>query len=127
MIDDEFGDFGAFAVTSKLRLFSIIDSKQGGTDLSLRPSVVIGEDVTFAIPVTLDLRLRPFKNTDTNAVVPYFGPGVVITTGSNSAFKFLMAGGLDVPIGRFTTNAQFNVGFLDETALGLTLSIGYNF
>ncbi|BAU63940.1 beta-Ig-H3/fasciclin [Stanieria sp. NIES-3757] len=127
LINDEFGNFGAFAVTSKLRLFSVIDSNEGGTDLSVRPSVVIGEDVTLAIPVTLDLRLPPFKNTDTDAIVPYFGPGVVITTGSNSAFKFLMAGGLDIPIGRFTANTQLNIGFLDETALGLTLGIGYNF
>ncbi len=127
LIEDEFGDFGAFAVTGKLRLFPIIDSREGGTDLSLRPSMIVGEDVSFAIPVTLDLRLPPFQNTDTDAVVPYFGPGVLITTGDNSAFKFLMAAGLDVPIGAFTTNAQLNVGFLDETALGLTLSVGYNF
>jgi hypothetical protein len=38
-----------------------------------------------------------------------------------------MAGGLDVPIGEFTTNAQVNIGFFDDTALGLTLSVGYNF
>jgi len=127
LIEDEFGDFGAFAVTSKLRLFPVIDSREGGTDVSLRPSVIVGEDVSFTIPVTLDLRLPPFQNTDADAIVPYFGPGVLITTGDNSAFKFLMAAGLDVPIGSFTTNAQLNIGFLDETALGLTLSVGYNF
>ena len=127
LVENAFGDFGAFAVTSKLRLFSIIDSQKGGTDASLRPSVIIGKDVAFAVPFTLDLRLPPFKNTDTTAVVPYFGPGFVATTGDNSEFKFLMAAGLDVPVGRFTTNAQLNIGFLEKTAVGLTLSVGYNF
>ena len=127
LIEDEFGDFGAFAVTSKVRLFPIIDSREGGTDLSIRPSVIIGEDVSFVIPVTLDLRLSPLDIADMDAFVPYFGPGVLITTGDNSAFKFLMTAGLDVPIGAFTANAQLNIGFLDETALGLTLSVGYNF
>ena len=125
LVEDIYGDFGAFAVTSKLRLFSILDTEKGGTDLSVRPSVIIGNEVTFAVPVTVDLRLAPlFKGTD--AFVPYLGPGVTLST-DGSVFYFLMAAGLDIPIGKFTTNTQLNVGFLNETAIGLTLSIGYNF
>ena len=128
LVENTFGDFGAFAVTSKFRLLSLMDSPEGGTDVSFRPSVIVGDEVTFAVPVTVDVRLEPFIDISGNeAIVPYFGPGVVITTGDDSVLKFLMAGGLDVPIGEFTTNAQVNIGFFDDTALGLTLSVGYNF
>jgi hypothetical protein len=129
LVEDTFGDFGAFAINSKLRLFSVIDSEEGGADLSVRPSVIIGSDVTFAVPFTVDLRLapfRPFSNIGADSFVPYFGPGFLFTT-DDDAFQFLLAAGIDIPIGRFTTNAQFNIGFLDNTTLGLTLGVGYNF
>ncbi len=127
LVEDIYGDFGAFAVTSKLRLLSIINSEEGGADLSVRPSMIIGSDVTFAVPVTVDLRLPPlFKSIGANAFVPYFGPGFTLST-EGSVFYFLMSAGLDIPIGKFTANTQLNVGFLDETAFGLTLSVGYNF
>ena len=36
--------------------------------------------------------------------------------------------GVDVPVARqFTANASVNVGFFDETSVGLALGVGYNF
>ena len=126
LIEDAYGDFGALAVTSKLRFLKVIKGYQGGTDLSLRPSVIVGKDVTFTVPVTIDFRLPGFSKK-MSAFVPYIGGGLNATTGDDSSVDFLLSGGVDFPLEDFTVNGQLNVGFLDDTALGLTLSIGYNF
>lgn len=126
LIENVYGDFGALAVNSKLKLLSIIDSdSQGGTDLSFRPSAIVGKDLTFAVPVTIDFRLPGFSEK-MNAFVPYFGPGFSVTTDDGTLY-FLLSGGVDFPIGDFTVNGQLNLAFEDDTALGLTLGIGYNF
>lgn len=124
LIEDVYGDVGAFAVISKLRFFSIDENK----DISLRPSFLVGENVSLVVPVTFDLRLGGVTvlNTSVQEVIPYIGPGFTFTT-DDDVFYFSLTGGLDVPIGQFTTNAQLNLGFLDDFALGLTLGIGYNF
>lgn len=128
IVEDTFGDVGAFAVISKLRLFPIFGGPEGSTNLSLRPSVIVGEDVTFVVPLTVDFVLPGIAigGISTSAVVPYFGLGFTLTT-DNDIFYFDLTGGLDVPIGQFTANAAVNVGFLDDLALGLTLGVGYNF
>ena len=126
LIENTYGDFGAFALNSKLRFLKIIKGYNGGTDLSLRPSVIIGKDVSFAIPVTIDFRL-PGLGGKSTAFVPYFGPGVNIFTGKNGGASFLVSGGVDFPLGDFTVNGQLNGAFEDKFALGLTLGIGYNF
>lgn len=126
LIKDIYGDFGAFAVNSKLKLFTITNGgSNGSTDLSFRPSAIVGKDVTFAVPVTVDFRLPGFTEK-MSAFVPYFGPGFAVTT-DDGTFYFLASGGVDFPIGDFTVNGQLNLSFEDETALGLTLGIGYNF
>ena len=126
IIENVYGDFGAFALNSKLRFLKIIKGYNGGTDLSLRPSVIIGKDVSFAIPVTVDFRLPGFGGKST-AFVPYFGPGVNIFTGKNGGASFLVSGGVDFPIGDVTVNGQLNGAFEDKFSMGLTLGIGYNF
>lgn len=126
LIENVYGDFGAFAVNSKLKLFTIINGgSNGSTDLSFRPSAIVGKDLTFAVPVTVDFRLPGFTEK-MSAFVPYFGPGFAVTT-DDGTFYFLASGGVDFPIGDFTVNGQLNLSFEDETALGLTLGIGYNF
>jgi hypothetical protein len=126
LIEDVYGDFGAFAVNSKFKLFSIIDAgSQGVTEVSFRPSMIVGKEVSFAVPATIDFRLPGFKEK-MSAFVPYIGPGFTIST-DNDVFYFLLSGGVDIPIGDFTVNSQLNLAFEDDTALGLTLAIGYNF
>lgn len=126
LVEDTYGDFGAFAINSKLKLFSIIDGgSQGVTELSVRPSMIVGDEVSFAIPATIDFRLSGL-NKKMSAFVPYFGPGFTFST-SDDVFQFLLSGGLDIPIGDFTVNSQLNLSFEDDTALGLTLGVGYNF
>ena len=126
LIEDVYGDFGAFAVNSKLKLFSIVNAgSRGVTEVSVRPSMIVGKEVSFAVPATIDFRLPSF-NEKMSAFVPYFGPGFTIST-DNDVFYFLLSGGLDIPVGDFTVNSQLNLAFEDDTALGLTLGIGYNF
>lgn len=124
IVEDVYGDTGAFAAISKIRLFS----PTRDTDISLRPSILVGEDVSFVVPATIDLRLRGFNffGTRTDSFVPYFGPGFVVST-DDDVFYFNLTGGVDVPIGQFTANAALNFGFLDDFAMGLSLGIGYNF
>lgn len=126
--DDAFGDTGAFALISKLRLFSIFSGPDGSTDLSVRPSVIVGQDVTVVVPFTVDLVLPgvSFADISSSAVIPYFGPGFVFTT-DDDIFYFNLTGGLEVPIGQFTANTALNIGFLDDVAVGVTLGVGYNF
>lgn len=126
LAEDVFGDVGAFAAISKIRLFSPTEN----VDISIRPSVLVGEDLSLVVPATIDLRLSGFNflGTTADSFVPYIGPGFIVATDDeDDVFYFNLTGGVDVPIGQFTANAAFNVGFLDDTALGLTLGIGYNF
>ncbi len=117
-IESTFGDPGAFALISKFRLTSF-----RGIDISVRPSLIVGSDATIVVPFTLDLAGIGGLPT---AVVPYVGPGFSVTTADGN-FYFTVTGGLDFPIGQFTANAAFNIGFLSEVALGFTLGVGYNF
>ncbi|MBD2099667.1 hypothetical protein [Leptolyngbya sp. FACHB-261] len=120
LIEDAYGDFGAFSAISKFRITSIFR----GADVSVRPSIIVGSDVTILAPFTIDLvGISPDLPA---TVIPYVGPGVTFTT-DDDAFYFTLTGGLDFPIGQFTANAALNIGFLDDVALGFQLGIGYNF
>lgn len=112
---------GSFAIISKIGL----------TDtLSLRPSVLLGNDATFLIPITYDFTVRtsddPFENT---RFAPYLGGGALISTGNNSNVGFLLTGGIDIPLSReFTATAAVNVGFTENrTPVGIMLGVGYTF
>lgn len=128
---------GNFAVTSKIGFANF---------LSLRPGAVIGDNVTFLIPITYDIALGSFDEfEDPVLVVPYVGAGVAISTGSDeeddntannndddddddSDVGPLLTAGVDFPItDRFTATAAVNVAFFDDTDVGLLLGIGYNF
>ncbi len=107
--------------------FSVI-SKVGLTrNLSVRPSVLFGDNTTILLPVTLDFPARSLQITR-YSVAPYIGGGAVISTGDNSDVGLLLTGGIDVPITtQFTATAGVNVGFVDETDVGIMLGVGYNF
>ncbi len=107
--------------------FSVM-SKIGFTrNLSVRPSVLFGDDVTVLLPVTLDFPTENLEITRLN-VAPYIGGGAIISTGDDSNVGVLLTGGIDVPLTtQFTATAGVNVGFVDDTDVGVILGVGYNF
>lgn len=122
-VEDAYGDFGAAALISKFELFSLNENN----DISVRPSVLVGQDVTFVVPFTIDVLLGdPDPEIWGRTFIPYGGPGFTFTTDTD-IFYFTLTGGLDIPFDRFTMNVETNVGFLDDLAWGLMLGIGYNF
>ncbi len=109
---------GSFSVLSKVGLTR---------NLSVRPSVLFGDNTTILLPVTIDFPTKNLGTTRFN-IAPYIGGGAVISTGDNSDVGLLLTGGVDVPITpRFTATAGVNVGFVDDTDVGLVIGVGYNF
>lgn len=119
-----FGDTGlgsgAFVINSKVGLTSFI---------SVRPSILIGDDVNFLIPVTYDFIIQSDDPFAPVPFAPFAGGGVVISTADGNNIGFLLTGGVDVPLSReFVANATLNVGFLeDSTDVGVTVGVGYTF
>lgn len=112
---------GNFAVISKIGLTEAV---------SARPAVVFGDDTTVLIPVTYDFTLQPtgVATEVVSSFAPYLGGGLAIATGSNSDVGPLLTAGVDVPLGsRLTGTAGVNVGFFDNTSVGLLIGVGYNF
>lgn len=112
--------------------FTVI-SKIGLTNaVSARPSVIIGDNTTILIPLTYDFNLRP-TGVDTGSeagsiFAPYIGGGLGISTGDDSDVGPMVTAGVDVPISsQFTANLGANVGFLDDTEVGIQVGVGYNF
>lgn len=111
---------GNVAVVGKVGLTNII---------SVRPSVIFGNNITILLPVTYDFTLQqpnPFDEPLT--IAPYVGVGAAITTGDDSQTALLVSVGLDFPLNsRFTATASANAGFFDQTDIGVLLGVGYNF
>lgn len=109
----------------------MIISKVGITDiLSIRPSVVLGDDTVILAPVTYDFSFQQVADPFSEALPfsPYVGAGVALATGDDSEFTFLLTGGVDVPLSdNLTATAAVNAAFFDETDLGLSVGVGYNF
>ncbi|MEM6751499.1 MAG: hypothetical protein AAF630_00695 [Cyanobacteria bacterium P01_C01_bin.38] len=109
----------------------MIISKIGVTDiLSIRPSVVLGDDTVILAPVTYDFSLDRTDDPFSEALPfsPYAGAGVALATGDDSEFTFLLTGGVDFPLSeKLTATAAVNAAFFDETDLGLSIGVGYNF
>ncbi len=108
----------------------MIISKIGVTDiLSIRPSVVLGDDTVILAPVTYDFSFEssdPFS--EALPFSPYVGAGVAVATGDDSELSFLVTGGVDVPLtDKLTATAAINAAFFDETDLGVSVGVGYNF
>ena len=110
---------GSFSVLSKVGLTR---------NLSARPSVLFGDNVTILLPVTIDFPSESLEITRFN-VAPYIGGGAIISTGDDSDVGVLLTGGIDVPINtQFTATAGVNVGFVDDdTDVGVMIGVGYNF
>ncbi|MFB2769276.1 hypothetical protein ACE1AT_08270 [Pelatocladus sp. BLCC-F211] len=118
--ESSLGD-GNFMVISKVGL---------SRSLSVRPSAVFGDNTTILVPITYDFSLQQLGDTFNQPVPisPYVGGGAAIKTGDDSEFTFLLSGGVDFPLSdRFTATAAINAAFFDDTDIGLTLGVGYNF
>lgn len=117
--DTALGD-GNFTIISKIGLTR---------NIAVRPSVVLGNDATFLIPLTYDFSIRQAEALEeVLPIAPYVGAGVSIATGDNDNIGLLLTGGIDVPLNsQFTANAAVNVGIADETDVGLAIGVGYNF
>lgn len=115
----------SFAVFSKIGLTS---------NVSVRPSVLIEDEPTILLPVTLDFTPAVTDVTvdvteDVGArVSPYVGAGIAISTGDDSSVDLLATGGVDVPLTtQVTATASLNISLFDNPAVGLLLGVGYNF
>ncbi len=110
--------------------FTVI-SKLGVTNyLSVRPSVLFGDDTVFLVPLTYDFTPRTAASVGerTYTISPYLGAGVAIEANLDTDIGLLLTGGVDVPLGtRFTLTGAVNAAFMDETDVGLLLGVGYNF
>lgn len=137
--DSALGDNVNFTVISKIGFTNSI---------SARPSVVIDDDPVILIPITYDFSTRSVDPLDeTLSIAPYVGAGIGISTGGedddddiedvlddddddddDGDVGVLLTGGVDIPFSdQFTGTAAVNVGFFDDTEVGLVLGVGYNF
>ena len=118
--DTALGENG-FTVFSKIGLTN---------NFSFRPSVTIKDKAAFLIPLTIDFPIQSsnvFRKPKTIAI-PYLGGGAVVTTGDDSSVELLITGGVDVPLSdKFTATAGVDIGFSDDTDVGLKFGIGYSF
>lgn len=109
--------------------FSIF-SKIGLTrSLSVRPSILIGDNVTILLPITYDFSIGegPTEGVGFRAA-PFVGAGAAISTGDDSGVDLLLTGGIDIPLSsQFTATAAVNASVTGNPAVGLFIGIGYNF
>lgn len=108
----------------------MIISKIGLTNsLALRPGVILGDDPLILLPVTYEFSIRRAEALEESLrIAPYIGAGVTISTAEDDDIGLLLTGGIDVPLSsQFTANAGLNIGIADETDIGLSVGVGYNF
>ena len=110
--DSALGD-GSFAIISKIGLTS---------NLSVRPTVLLRDNLTLLVPVTFDFVSQETVEVSEDFVIsaaPYAGAGVIVTTGDDGNFGFLISGGVDVPLTtNLTATAGLNIGFVDGADVG---------
>lgn len=110
--------------------FSVI-SKIGLTrNISVRPAAIFGDNTLITVPVTLDFAPQTTAEAAgrTFPIAPFVGAGVAIDTTRDTDLAFMLTGGVDVPLGsRFTATGAVNAAFFNNTSVGLTLGVGYNF
>lgn len=111
---------GSFAILSKIGLTR---------NFSVRPSALIGDNVTILLPVTYDFSFGEGPTGQLGfAAAPFLGVGAAISTGDDTSVDLLLTGGIDVPLGsQFTATASVNASVTGNAAVGLLLGVGYNF
>ncbi|MCU0570988.1 MAG: hypothetical protein MUF49_31025 [Oculatellaceae cyanobacterium Prado106] len=112
----------SFAIISKIGL---------ARNFSARPAVMIGgNDPTILVPVTIDFPVSSVAESGDLRLdaAPFVGGGVAISTDGEAVVRPLATAGIDIPIAdRLTGNAAVNFAFFDDTEIGITLGVGYNF
>lgn len=111
---------GAFMINGKYDL---------SPTLSVRPSILINDDVTFVIPATYNFIFQDelFEPPTYSA---FAGAGLAFSTGDEDNVGLIVTGGVDWPFGpNFVANAALTGGiFVDgATDLGISFGIGYSF
>lgn len=110
---------GAFVINSKIGLTR---------NVSFRPAVLFGDDTDFLLPLTYDFVIQSADPFAPIPFAPYLGGGVIISTNGDDDIGFLLTGGVDVPLSaQFVANASINVGFRNDTDVGIILGVGYTF
>jgi len=111
---------GSFMVISKIGFTRAI---------SARPSVAIEDDPVILLPVTYDFPRQTTEAFEERfPVAPYVGAGIAIETSDDAGIGPLLTAGVDVPLNpQFTATAAVNAAFLDETDVGISIGVGYNF
>jgi len=115
--DDTVGE-GGFSIFTKVGLTR---------NLSFRPGAVISGDPVVYLPITFDF---PIESSEEGrfSFAPYIGGGAVISTGDDSNVGGLVTAGVDIPLSnRLVGNASLDVGFADETDVGVRLGVAYTF
>ncbi|GAB4459881.1 MAG: hypothetical protein OHK0037_06090 [Elainellaceae cyanobacterium] len=106
----------SFAVLSKIAL---------SRTLSIRPGLLIEDDVEVLLPVTFDL--EPIR-TDYATLAPYVGAGLAFSFGDDSEVDLLVTGGFDIPLtSNLALTTGINVGLFDSFDVGATLGLVYTF
>lgn len=107
---------------------SIISKVAIARNVSLRPSVVFGDDTVFMVPVTYDFALKSSDGISPNDLTPYLGAGVAISAGDDEDTSFLLTGGVDYRFAEhWVGNVGLNVDFADDTDVGILFGVGYAF
>ncbi|MBD2578435.1 hypothetical protein [Oscillatoria sp. FACHB-1406] len=111
---------GSFVVNGKIGI---------GPSLSLRPAIIVNNDVAFLIPITYDFRIPTRDPLEVSPFIPFIGGGLAVTSTDDNHLGFLVTGGVDYRISpQWTANGSLNVGFMsDTTDIGVILGIGYTF
>ncbi len=107
----------------------VINSKIGLTrNISFRPAALIGDDTDFLIPITYDFVIQSADPFAPVPFAPFLGGGAIISTNGDNNIGFLLTGGVDVPLSRqLVANGSINVGFRNDTDVGIILGVGYSF
>ncbi|NEO97685.1 MAG: hypothetical protein F6K58_03055 [Symploca sp. SIO2E9] len=107
----------------------VINGKVGLTkNISFRPAALIADNAVFLLPVTYDFTVQPVDPFEPVRIAPFVGGGIGFATDNDNTVGFVLTGGVDWPFARqFVANASVNVGFFDQTDLGIILGVGYTF
>lgn len=104
--------------------FSILGKGALSKHFALHPAVLFGDRNTILLPITYGF---PIRNGSSEILHPFIGGGISIKEiFDDFDIGGLATAGVDIPVtDRLTGTARLNVGFGDDTDVGLLLGIGY--
>lgn len=106
--------------------FAVISKIAFANRIAVRPSVLIGDDVSVLVPVTYDF-IQYAPEAAGFRIIPYGGVGAAYSSDGDSDINLLLSAGVDVPVTRqITVNAQANLGLFNDTDFGVTVGAAYN-